>query len=106
MCVLPDSYRAGVDAGVNKSIQSFRLIGCHKPGQPPRRKKLLTPEEDTPLDAVISQGAKAVLGRPAGTYVPPAQDSRPAPLKGQEEIVLRCGAALTEDELKSHAAFR
>lgn len=102
MNMLPNEYREVIDSGVNKSIQSFRLIGCHKIGQPQRIKKLLNNIIDEEIDSVITQSndTKVILGLPSqSTNQLPVQV---IPTGNYEKIILKCAALLTEDEQKSH----
>jgi hypothetical protein len=59
-----DSHHAScIDTQVNKRIQSFRLIGCCKPGQPDRIKSLfdIGGGSSDPIQTLITIGAKHTL---------------------------------------------
>ena len=95
-------YSKLIDIQVNKSLQNLRLIGCHKPNQPNRIKKLLHPDQDKPIDAVITQGGIAIFS----SYIKPIPkpltitganyDSKTSESLGR--IIKKCNAMLSVDE--------
>lgn len=114
-------YFHSIDTQVNKSIQNLRLIGCNKPRQYNRIKKLDNPFKDKAIDACITAGGKVLLNdvfkqdRDAGTdddstAVHASMTGRVSPFAdvlfdlSKKELLLKnaCDEQLDDDERQSH----
>jgi hypothetical protein len=98
---LPASYRKFIDAGVNKKVQNFRIVGCHKGDG--RVKKihsvLYDGDADGPMMGVVANNGKNIPRE--ATLITHTFDLRTMPDLVVGEVVKRFSTKMCTEDINS-----